>query len=312
MALARQSGSKSAPVPVVTRHTVREMANIFSGRKARILLVEDNIINQQVAFGILKKLGLKADAVANGLEALKSLETIPYDLVLMDVQMPEMDGYEATRVIRGWQGEIQNNDNPVFNIRNRASRIPIIAMTANALEGDREICLAAGMDDYVSKPISAEILAEALDKWLPKESLAVNGQSPGPDAGEPQNSGAILYGKGNRDKLDQTVFDWNGVLERLMGDEELAREVLKTFLEDIPRKLDAIKEHLEKGNPEEVQRQAHTIKGASANICGKDLSAVAFDVEILGKAGKLDLVRARMEEMERQFQRLKQEIMKII
>jgi CheY-like chemotaxis protein len=126
----------------------------------RILLAEDNITNQQVAVGILKKLGLRADAVANGAEAVKALETLPYDLVLMDVQMPEMNGIEASRHIR----------NPHSAVRNH--RIPIIAMTAGAMQGDREKCLEAGMNDYVSKPISPQALAEALDRWLPRDVVA--------------------------------------------------------------------------------------------------------------------------------------------
>ena len=138
---------------IVTRHTISEMRRgVF-----RILLAEDNITNQQVAVGILKKLGLRADAVANGLEAVKALETLPYDLVLMDVQMPEMNGLEATRHIRNPQSAVRNH------------QIPIIAMTAGAMQGDREKCLEAGMNDYVSKPISPQTLAEALDRWLPRE-----------------------------------------------------------------------------------------------------------------------------------------------
>ncbi|MFZ4437337.1 MAG: response regulator [Syntrophales bacterium] len=139
--------------PLVTRYLIRESRR----EAARILLAEDNITNQQVALGILKKLGLSADAVANGVEAIKALETLPYDLVLMDVQMPEMDGLEATSHIR----------NPLSVVRNH--RIPIIAMTAGAMQGDREKCLDAGMNDYLSKPISPQALAEALDKWLPRD-----------------------------------------------------------------------------------------------------------------------------------------------
>src|SRR5664280_1022624 len=123
----------------------------------RILLAEDNLTNQQVALGILKKLGLRADAVADGVEAVRSLETIPYDLVLMDVQMPEMDGFEAT-------GRIRDPGSAVLN-----HAVPIIAMTAHAMQGDRERCLEAGMDDYVSKPVSPQALAEALARWLPKD-----------------------------------------------------------------------------------------------------------------------------------------------
>ena len=142
--------------PIVTRHTIREIRRGM----VRILLAEDNITNQQVALGILKKLGLRADAVANGAEAVKALENLPYDLVLMDVQMPEMNGYEATRLIR----------NPASAVLNH--KIPIIAMTANAMQGDRETCLEEGMNDYIAKPVSPQSLAEALDKWLPQDPVA--------------------------------------------------------------------------------------------------------------------------------------------
>ncbi|MBI9087553.1 MAG: response regulator, partial [Desulfobacterales bacterium] len=154
---ALYSGADGAPRPIATRHTAREALPDFAHRKARILLAEDNIINQQVALGILKKLGLSADAVANGREVIEALNILPYDLVLMDVQMPEMDGLEATRQIRGPQSAIPNRS------------IPIIAMTAHAMQGDKDRCLEAGMDDYVTKPVSPRALAEALDKWLPKD-----------------------------------------------------------------------------------------------------------------------------------------------
>jgi CheY-like chemotaxis protein len=132
---------------------------------ARILLAEDNITSQQVAAGILKKMGLRADFVANGAEAVKALETLPYDLVLMDMQMPEMDGVEATRAIR----------NPHSAVRNH--QIPIIAMTANAMQDDRRLCIEAGMNDYVAKPISAQALLEALEKWLPSQPVAATSAS---------------------------------------------------------------------------------------------------------------------------------------
>jgi PAS domain S-box-containing protein len=160
LALAERDRAEPTSRPIATRHTAREtLKQRFADRKARILLAEDNITNQKVALGILKTLGLRADAVANGAEAVQALVTLPYDLVLMDVQMPEMDGLEATRHIR----------NPQSAVLNR--RIPIIAMTAHAMQGDRERCLEAGMSDYVPKPVSLQALAEALDTWLPKENV---------------------------------------------------------------------------------------------------------------------------------------------
>ena len=139
--------------PLFTRQAILE---INRGMTVRILLAEDNIVNQMVAVGILKKLGLRADAVANGAEAVDALKTIPYDLVLMDVQMPVMDGLEATRRIRNPHSAVLNH------------QIPIIAMTAGVMQEDRDRCLNAGMNDYVTKPVSPQALAEALEEWLPK------------------------------------------------------------------------------------------------------------------------------------------------
>ena len=169
LALAERYGID--PKPIVTRHTAYETKNQFAGRKARILLAEDNITNQLVALGILKKLGLRADAVLDGAEALIALQTKPYDLVLMDVHMPVMNGFEATKRIRNYEKIIMQEKEPEklaeYSTFHHSS-IPIIAMTADAMKGDRELCLEAGMNDYVTKPVSPQVLAEVLEKWLPK------------------------------------------------------------------------------------------------------------------------------------------------
>jgi CheY-like chemotaxis protein len=135
---------------IVTRHTIAEAAS----RGARILLAEDNVINQKVAQSLLNKLGYDVDLAADGQEAVRALELINYDLVLMDCLMPEMDGFEATSVIRDQNSKIINHD------------VPIIAMTANAMQGDREKCIQAGMNDYLAKPVKKDELAEILGKWL--------------------------------------------------------------------------------------------------------------------------------------------------
>jgi CheY-like chemotaxis protein len=148
-----ENAEKTSP-SIITPSTAKQTLPNFAHLKARILVAEDNMTNQKVALGILKKLGLTADAVASGGEALEALRTLPYDLVFMDVQMPEMDGLEATRRIRDSQSTVLNRD------------IPVIAMTAHAMGGYKNKCFEAGMNDYVTKPVSPQALAEALEKWL--------------------------------------------------------------------------------------------------------------------------------------------------
>ncbi len=148
--------SRECSMPIITRYGLEEAKK----RRVRILVAEDNVVNQKVALRILQKLGYQADAVADGREALHALEKIPYDLVLMDVQMPQMDGFEATGIIRDPASSVRKHD------------IPVIAMTAHAMKGDREKCLDAGMDDYISKPVTALALNDILEKYLPGDAAS--------------------------------------------------------------------------------------------------------------------------------------------
>ncbi len=268
---------------------ISETRNLFAGRKVRLLVAEDNITSQQVALGVLKKMGLNADAVANGAEAVKALTAIPYDLVLMDVQMPEMDGLEATRRIR----------NPMSGVLN--NRVPILAMTASAMQGDQDKCLNAGMDGYVSKPVAPLELAAALGKWLPAENLESKraDHREGTDAGVDSQTFPTLA------KLALPVFDKAGTISRLMDDEALAREVVVLFLDDIPKQVAELKRFLDAGQASGSERVAHSIKGASANVGAEVLREVAFNVEKAAKAGELAAAKGLMEELLAQFERFK-------
>jgi CheY-like chemotaxis protein/HPt (histidine-containing phosphotransfer) domain-containing protein len=298
---------KSTLQPIATRHTARETLNLFAGRKARILIADDNITIQQVALGILKKLGLRADAVANGLEALKALETLPYDLVLMDVQMPKMDGFEATKRIRNYELEITNKAQT--DDSSSSFVIPIIAMTAHAMQGDRERCIQAGMNDYITKPVSLHALAEVLNKWLPKkgaECIKKEEKINAPDS----FSSLTTCSSPLTHRPSLLVFDRAGMMARLVDDDDLVRVVTKGFLEDIPRRIAALKGYLATGDVSGAEHQAHTIKGSSANVGGERLREVAYEMEKATRARDLSTAGRLMVEMEAQFDMLNQVMIK--
>jgi len=255
LALTDPGGAEPAPRPIVTRHTARE--TLGAGRKPRILLAEDSITNQQVALGMLKNLGLRADVVTNGAEALEALETFPYDLVLMDVQMPEMDGLEATQRIRNPQSAVPDH------------RIPIIAMTASALRGDREKCLEAGMDDYVAKPVRPVDLARVLARWAP----------PGVIVGRVAEVEAEGQAAAVTAPATKQPFDRVGFLRRLGGDEALAEEILGVFLEDAEQQIEVLLTALSRGDVVAIRKGAHKLRGAAGNVSALALQGVAAMIE---------------------------------
>ncbi len=273
--------SEEKTTGLITRHTVRESVQ----RSCRVLVAEDNQTNQQVAIALLKKLGYNAEAAANGEEALKALELIPYGLVLMDVQMPELDGLEATRIIRDSKSKVLQHD------------IPVIAVTAHASSEDRERCLNAGMNDYIVKPINPRALEEVLRRWLPLHDYlkthVKNRESQGP-APSPQES--------------RRIFDIDALRQRLMGDDELVEEVLKNFLTDIPQRLDSLRTSLGNQDFKGIERMAHTIKGAAANISAESLRETAFNLEQAAKTGDIKQSGVEFEALTRQFELLRETI----
>ncbi|SPF49737.1 putative Histidine kinase [Candidatus Sulfopaludibacter sp. SbA4] len=236
-----------------------------AGRKARILLAEDNATNQEVALAQLRHLGYTAVAVANGAEAIQAVEQGPYDLVLMDCQMPVMDGFEAARRIR----------------RSMGRDIPIVAITADAMPADRERCLAEGMNDYLAKPVQLAQLAEVLARWLPAS------------------------GKGDMraETFNAPIFNPDDLLRRLLGDRKLAGTVLEGFLQDAPTQLNHLRARLDEADAPGTRSQAHVLKGAAATVAAESLHALALALEQAGAAGQLDrcgeLLPRAAEEFER-------------
>ncbi|MFQ5614037.1 MAG: response regulator, partial [Anaerolineae bacterium] len=245
----------------------------------RILLAEDNVVNQKVALNLLKRLGYRADVAGNGLEVLEALERQTYDVVLMDVQMPDMDGLEATQqILERWPGD---------------ERPRIIAMTANAMDGDRQKCLDVGMDDYISKPVRVEELVEALEKC----PAGANGHAP---PALPANFEAPVASPPASSAVDLAVL---GQVRDMIGDE--FSDLIAIFLDDTPYVLATMKEALARNDVDALQRTAHTLKSSSATFGAMALSTLCFELESLCQAGSLDGAANRVAQIEAAYEGVK-------
>ncbi len=246
----------------------------------RVLLVEDNQINQLVAKGLLKGFGLQNEVASNGAEAVDMLSHADtpntYDLILMDCEMPVMDGYEATREIRSG------------NAGNQYKEIPIIAMTANVMQGIRQKCTAVGMSDYLAKPIEPELLSAKLQEWLlGKATLKVTEET-----------------DTEITKQELLVWDKEAALKRLMGDEVLLKTVLDAFASDMPARLGELQKALDEGDYDQAGRSAHSIKGVAGNLGGLSLQQQADLLEDAAKEEDLDQLFALLPDLQKAQQQL--------
>jgi CheY-like chemotaxis protein/HPt (histidine-containing phosphotransfer) domain-containing protein len=257
-----QRDTSAGAVPPVAR-------DVGSPVPLRILLAEDNAINQKVALRLLERLGYGADVVGDGRQALARLDHAVYDVILMDVQMPEMDGLEASRAICA---------------RWAASERPrIIAMTAEAMQGDRDKCLAAGMDDYIVKPVTLDRLAAALAKCRPLAAATA------PEAAATPVAVTAL----DRDVLDQLRED--------LGGTAAVREVIRSFLDETPSVLSALRDAAARADVPSIRRAAHMIKGTSSILGARELSEQCAEIEHVGQTGCIADAGARVIAVEASY-----------
>jgi signal transduction histidine kinase/DNA-binding response OmpR family regulator/HPt (histidine-containing phosphotransfer) domain-containing protein len=241
----------------------------FNGRGCRILLVEDNPVNQELGCEMLRSLGCSVAVAEDGAKALDAVRQGAYAAVLMDCQMPVMDGFEATRRLRDAEQA------------RGAARLPVVALTANALQGDRERCLAAGMDDYLSKPFTLAQLAKILGRWVPAGDSVepVTAQEPPPgDRAEP--------------RLDPQALDAVRALQR-PGAPDMVRRIVGLYLESAAKLVPALREAAASGEGPAVRAAAHSLKSASANVGAMRLSVLCKELEGLAREGSLDTAQAK-------------------
>jgi PAS domain S-box-containing protein len=246
-------------------------------RRLKVLLAEDNAVNQLLASRILESLDHHVTVVSNGREALSAAQAGRFDLIVMDVQMPEMDGFEATAAIRKLE-------------KATGKHIPIIAMTAHAMKGDRERCLAASMDGYVSKPIRVADVEQAVT-----QAMAANQSS---DAGSTSTA-------------EDSLVDEAAILSGMDGNRKLLRDLTRIFVADCPKQLVEIKAAIQMGDTERLRRAAHALKGSVGNFGAKKAFETASQLETMGKTGKLDAAPGTYLALESELSQLTRELKKL-
>ena len=244
-----------------------------AGRPLRILLAEDNVYNQKVAIGMLEMDKHTVTVANNGREAVEAFARQAFDLVLMDMQMPEMDGAQATQLIRQYQ---QSN----------GLRIPIVAMTAHAMAGDREKCLAAGMDDYVSKPISRDELVTVILRNSGSPVAQEEAGTKAPVGPNPPETSVPKNGSASASSANQLISQ-EEMLNRVGGNRKLLRDLAEMFPDESRKLLAAMKEARSAKNAPEVQLNAHTLKGICKMFGASAAAAAALDLETAGSTGGL-------------------------
>ncbi len=276
--------ANSLPEHLITRHSVREQTPHFD---AKVLVVDDNLTNQAVACGMLAKYNIDADIAENGQIALEKLTAIDYDLVFMDCQMPVLDGYAATQKIRDLSSSVSNHE------------VSIVAMTANAMQGDREKCMAVGMNDFISKPVNPITLRQKLEKWLAAHLIT-------PLTEEAEPSPTIQTSSDEAEAHDEAiVFDYEALSERMMDDAELIATVVEAFLDDMPAQIKQLQQHIEQQQWPEATAQGHKLKGSAANIGALAFSQLAQQIEAAGKADEYSAIPEILPKIHDAFEQLK-------
>ncbi len=285
---ARQQGRSIA---LVTRHTLQEAGGGTTERPmfaAQLLLVEDNPINVLVATELLERYGCSVTPAGNGLEALALIRERQFDLIFMDCQMPEMDGFEASAAIRTMEQE------------EGAARTPIVAFTANAMKSDQEKCLGAGMDDFITKPVSQTSLERVLNRWLAHKCKSAGERG----GGDPVSSGDGVAGDECSVALDLVSFD---KLKQLFG--ERFAGVVEQHINNARENLCRAEEALKQGDLETLERVAHSLKGSSAQFGATKLSAAALEMEGLAKCGELAQAQHQLVVLQRVQQEVAEEML---